>query len=159
VFVDYTYYTDNFNGTLLTENEFNKFGDLACILITTSSMSRVTDSLINSYPAELIYRIKNCACTLAEYLKQEDDVRKKALSTILDEETSGVVRSKTAGAVSVSYDTSTVLSHYLNTDKQKEIIDTIIRQYLSPVVIGSVYYNLLSKVIDFNPNNCSCCSI
>jgi len=158
VFVDYTYFTGNFKGTLLTENEFNRFGDLACILITTSTMSRVTDSTITIYPAELIYRIKNCACVLSEFLKQEDDVKKKSFASIIDTETSGIVRSKTAGAVSVTYDTSTAISYYLNIGKYKDLINMIIRQYLSPVCIGTIYYNLLSKVIDSSPNCCSCCS-
>lgn len=159
MFVDYTYYTDNFNGTLLTEDEFNKFGDLACIFITTSTMSRVTDTLITSYPAELIYRIKNCACSLAEYLKEKYDVRKNILSSMDSSQSTGIVRSKKAGAVSIDYDTSTTVSYYLNTKSQQDMINMIIRQYLAPVVIGTVYYNLLSKVIDSNHNNCGCCGV
>jgi len=157
VFVDYDYYTDTFKGTLLTEDEFNKYGNDACIYITASTMSRVTDSTISIYPASLIDKIKRCACVLSEYLKRVADVESSL--TGVSSSSEGMIKSKTAGSVSVSYDTTTAVSYYLDISKQEEAKQGIIRQYLSPIVIGTIYYNLLSKVIDSGPDICPCCSI
>ena len=157
VFVDYSYYVDDFGGTKLSEEEFNKYGNAGCMEITANTLSRVSDSTINGYPIELISRIKNCACTIAEYLKTFHDAF-DAMAGSSGEIAQGIAKSKTAGAVSVTYDTAAAVSYLLDPVKQKNIIQSVLNIYLSPVCIGGVFYNLLSKVLDTH-GICESCRI
>lgn len=154
MFVDYEYYTDSFKGSFLTEEEFDKYAENACMQITTSTLSRVTDSTINSYPSELMVRIKNCACVLSEWGKRFD----KALDTLYGGaiDGTGIAKSKSAGAVSVTYDTSFSLNYLLDTQNQSKIVGFVIKSHLSPICINGTFYNLLSKVLGSSRNtNCS----
>lgn len=151
MFVDYEYYTENFKGTSLSEEEFNKYIKNACMKITTSTLSRVTDSSINSYPSELVSRIKDCACSLSEWEQKFD----KALETLSSGITNGIAKSKSAGAVSVTYDTSFSLNYLLDTQNQNKIVNSVINLYLSPICINGTFYNLLSKVVS-SPKNTNC---
>ena len=152
MFVDYEYYTENFKGTSLSEEEFNKYIKNACMKITTSTLSRVTDSSINSYPSELVSRIKDCACSLSEWEQKFD----KALEALSNGITNGIAKSKSAGAVSVTYDTSFSLNYLLDTQNQNKIVNSVINLYLAPICINGTFYNLLSKVISSTKNtNCS----
>lgn len=156
MFVDYEFYSDVFNGTALTEVEFNKFGGLACTYITMNTLSRITDTGIFNYPEEVRIMAKNCACALAEYLKQVDDVS-KSITGSSGGTSEGIIKSKTAGEVSVSYDTSLTSQYFLDPKKQEDQKQSILKLYLSPVFIGTRYYNLLSKVLD--DKICPECSI
>lgn len=158
MFVDYDYYKNKFKGTVLTEDNFNRYGNLACIEITTSTLSRVTDGTINNYPMELITRIKDCACAIAEYKNRFDDAFNSVTSLSSGNKTEGIIKSKTAGAVSVNYDTTTTVSYLLDNQKQRSIINSLLCTYLSPVCIGGLSYNLLSKLIG-NHNTCRTCNI
>lgn len=151
MFVDYEYYRDSFGGTSLTETEFNKYVPNACMKITTSTLSRVTDSTINSYPSELVTRIKNCACSLSEWEQKFD----KALNTLSSGITDGIAKSKSAGAVSVTYDTSFSLNYLLDTQNQSKIVNSVVNSYLAPICINGTFYNLLSKVLS-SPKNTNC---
>lgn len=151
MFVDYEYYTNSFGGTALTETEFNKYTPNACMKITTSTMSRVTDSTINSYPSELVSRIKDCACMLSEWEQKFD----KALNTLSNGITDGIAKSKSAGAVSVTYDTSLSINYLLDTQNQNKIVNSVINSYLAPAWINGIFYNLLSKVLS-SPKNADC---
>lgn len=146
--MDYEYYKTQFKGSDLTEEEFEKYGNLACMEITTNTLSRVTDSTLGNYPKELVSRIKDCACSIADYRKMFDNVFKSAASS-QSGSGSGIVRSKSVGAVSVSYDTSQTASYLLDPAKQKQLICSVLRLYLSPVCFGGVMYNLLSKNLNF----------
>lgn len=146
--MDYEYYKTQFKGSDLTEEEFEKYGNLACMEITTNTLSRVTDLTIGDYPKELISRIKDCACSIANYKKAFDN----AFNSIVGAKSgsgAGVIRSKSVGAVSVSYDTSQTASYLLDPAKQKQLISSVLRLYLSPVCFGGVMYNLLSKNLNF----------
>jgi hypothetical protein len=154
LFVDYFYYVNDFKGTALTEEEFCKYGKLACMEITSNTLSRVTDGTINNFPGELISRIKDCACVIAQYLKKFQDTFDSLTGLTTAQGTSeGIVKSKTAGAVSVTYDTALSANYLLNLENQKAIIKSVLKSYLAPVCIGGIFYNLLSKVVS---QKCSC---
>ena len=70
---------------------------------------------------------------------------------------SGAVKSQTAGAVSVTYDTS-FASYFLDSKNQEIQIKSIINAYLFPRCINGKFYNLLSKIIE-NSNSCKTCSL
>ena len=150
--VDYEFYKNNFKGKLL-EEEFDKFVNLSCMKITKGTCSRVTDGTLNNFPNELILDIKTCACALIDKLKIFQD----ALDFNEKSVNSGAVKSQTAGAVSVTYDTS-FSSYFLDSKNQEIQIKSIINAYLFPRCINGKFYNLLSKIIE-NSNSCKTCSL
>ena len=152
MFVDYEFYKNNFKGKLSAE-EFDKFVNLSCMKITKETCSRVTDGTLNNFPNELILDIKTCACALIDKLKIFQD----ALDFNEKFVNSGAVKSQTAGAVSVTYDTS-FSSYFLDSKNQEIQIKSIINAYLFPRCINGKFYNLLSKVIE-NSNSCKTCSL
>ena len=152
MFVDYEFYKNNFKGKLSAE-EFDKFVNLSCMKITKETCSRVTDGTLNNFPNELILDIKTCACALIDKLKIFQD----ALDFNEKSVNSGAVKSQTAGAVSVTYDTS-FASYFLDSKNQEIQIKSIINAYLFPRCINGKFYNLLSKVIE-NSNSCKTCSL
>lgn len=156
MFVDYDYYKNDFKGCL-SEDEFNKFINLACSKITIATMSRVTDSTIGNYPSELIKNIKDCACSLLEKLKSFDDAL-NVLSSSINGESNGMIKSSVAGAVSVTYDTTSGINFLLNKSNQESIINSVINSYLSARCIGGKFYNLLSKSLS-SRNFCKSCNI
>ena len=152
MFVDYEFYKNNFKGKL-SEEEFDKFVNLSCMKITKETCSRVTDGTLNNFPNELILDIKTCACALIDKLKIFQD----ALDFNEKSVNSGAVKSQTAGAVSVTYDTS-FSSYFLDSKNQEIQIKSIINAYLFPRCINGKFYNLLSKIIE-NSNSCKTCSL
>ena len=150
--VDYEFYKNNFKGKLSAE-EFDKFVNLSCMKITKETCSRVTDGTLNNFPNELILDIKTCACALIDKLKIFQD----ALDFNEKSVNSGAVKSQTAGAVSVTYDTS-FSSYFLDSKNQEIQIKSIINAYLFPRFINGKFYNLLSKIIE-NSNSCKTCSL
>ena len=152
MFVDYEFYKETFKGKL-SEEEFDKFVNLSCMKITKETCSRVTDGTLNNFPNELILDIKTCACALIDKLKIFQD----ALDFNEKSVNSGAVKSQTAGAVSVTYDTS-FASYFLDSKNQEIQIKSIINAYLFPRCINGKFYNLLSKVIE-NSNSCKTCSL
>ena len=150
--VDYEFYKETFKGKL-SEEEFDKFVNLSCMKITKETCSRVTDGTLNNFPNELILDIKTCACALIDKLKIFQD----ALDFNEKSVNSGAVKSQTAGAVSVTYDTS-FASYFLDSKNQEIQIKSVINAYLFPRCINGKFYNLLSKVIE-NSNSCKTCSL
>lgn len=64
MFTDFDFYTNVFKGTALTEDEWAKFGNEACIYyITANTLSRITDTEILLYSIEIQERAKTCAYT------------------------------------------------------------------------------------------------
>jgi len=152
MFVDYEFYKETFKGKL-SEEEFDKFVNLSCMKITKETCSRVTDGTLNNFPNELFLDIKTCACALIDKLKIFQD----ALDFNEKSVNSGAVKSQTAGAVSVTYDTS-FASYFLDSKNQEIQIKSIINAYLFPRCINGKFYNLLSKIIE-NSNSCKTCSL
>ena len=150
--VDYEFYKETFKGKL-SEEEFDKFVNLSCMKITKETCSRVTDGTLNNFPNELILDIKTCACALIDKLKIFQD----AIDTASNFKQEKIVKSQTAGAVSVTYDTS-FSSYFLDSKNQEIQIKSVINAYLFPRCINGKFYNLLSKVIE-NSNSCKTCSL
>ncbi len=148
MYVDYGYYKNEFKGTTLTEEEFNKFGSLGEKYIEKNTLSRVTEGSINGYPTPLVLDIKDCVCELAEFEREISLVRSNALGGVNSGE--GIIKSKKAGEVSILYDTSCLFDLYLNKKNVEDEKGLILKQYLYPRCIGGTTYNLLSKVIDNN---------
>lgn len=159
MFVDYNFYTENFKGTSLTEEEFLRFGNLACMYISTNTLSRINDNGINLYPVEIQNNARMCACNLAEYLKQIEDVQSGIIGGG-SSASGGIVSSKTAGAVSVSYDTKLSAQFFLDPINQEKQKQAILRLWLAPVCINGSMYNLLSKVLENrNTGVCPTCTV
>lgn len=145
MFVDYNYYINVFGGSMLSETEFNQYGNMACMKISSSTLSRVTDSTINSYPPSLVNSIKNCACALAQWFKRFQSVADNMTNAVNGSQPEGIVKSKTAGAVSIIYDTTSTLSHFLDLDNQEQTTNSVLKTFLYPQCIDGKFYNLLSK--------------
>lgn len=152
MFVDYTYYINVFGGSMLTESEFNQYGNMACMKISSSTLSRVTDSTINSYPPSLVNSIKNCACALAQWFKRFQSALETMTNAADGSQSEGIVKSKTAGAVSITYDNVSALSYFLDFNNQEQTTNSVLKTFLYPQCIGGTLYNLLSK----NPSDQKC---
>ncbi len=146
MFIDFNYYKNTYGGTL-TEAEFNKQAPKACNYITQQTMTRITDTSLNTYPSQIIDQVKRCACNLTDDYSAIERARKEALIS------GGQLRSEKAGEVSVSYESKTILSEPAVAD---EYLLTTLRQYLGLIEVNGKIYNLLSKVL--RDRNC-CCGI
>lgn len=146
MYVTYEFYKDVYNGNKLTEENFDKFMYKAENIIANYTFDRINDTTINKYPPALVNKIKKCACELAEFNQDVDRVN--SLSIPKDDGTIGLVSSKRAGEVSVSYDSSKVYSSYTNDRYVSNRYKTILNDYLYPQQINGKYYNLLSWVDD-----------
>lgn len=146
MFIDFNYYKNTYGGTL-TEAEFNKQAPKACNYITQQTMTRITDTSLNTYPSQIIDQVKRCACNLTDDYSAIERARKEALIS------GGQLRAEKAGEVSVSYESKTILSEPAVAD---EYLLTTLRQYLGLIEVNGEIYNLLSKVL--RERNC-CCGI
>jgi hypothetical protein len=158
MFVDYNFYTDIFKSTSLSEDSFYKFGNAACIYISNKTLSRITDSSIERFPNEVKERTRLCACALIEYLALVEETKKNIganLETNL-EEGGGNIKSKTAGRVSITYDNS-ISQNLISGENREKEMQTILNLYLSPIRVGTTYYNLLAKAVP--GGRCRECSI
>lgn len=145
MFVDYNYYKNVFGGSMLTETEFNQYGNMACTKISSSTLSRVTDSTINGYPSSLVSSIKNCACVLAQWFKRFQSALDTMTNAVDGTQPEGIIKSKSAGAVSVTYDTTSTLSYFLDQSNQEQTVNSVLKTFLYPQCIDGKLYNLLSK--------------
>lgn len=162
--VDYDYYKNIFKGVDLTENEFPKYANMACMQITASTLSRVNDRTINNYPPEIVRNIKDCACAISELRKKFEDgfnILGNSSNQSGGGKSGGIIHSKTAGAVSVTYDTSAAnksIDYLIDPSKQRKLIQSVMDMYLPPICIGGKFYNLLSKVVG-SGSSCHHCTI
>lgn len=119
--------------------------------IAKNTPPKVTEGNINSYPTPLALDIKDCVCELASFLHEISLVRVNALGGIkLGQQGEGIIKSKKAGEVSISYDTYCLYDIYLNAKNVKGEKQLILKQYLYPRCVEETTYNLLLKVIDNN---------
>lgn len=143
---------------MLTETEFNYYGGMACTKISASTLDRVTDGTINSYPPSLVTNIKNCACSLAQWFKRFENALDSATNAIGSSQTEGIVKSKSAGAVSITYDTASTISFFLDPKNQNQTIDSVLRSFLYPQCVDGTLYNVLSKNLS-DKQQCNSCVI
>lgn len=144
MYVDYDFYKTEYNGGKLSEDNFNKFISKAEDVISRYTMDRVKENTLNSFPSSLVVKIKKCACELAEFCF--DVSRINDLVSIKDDGIAGVIKSKSAGAVSITYDTALSTSNYLDQTQVNKRYKSILNEYLYPQLINGNYYNLLSWV-------------
>lgn len=150
MYIDYSFYKDIYGGVKINEKDFTKFAYKAESIISMYTFDRVNDKTINKFPQEIVMKIKNCCCELAEANFDIDRIQN--LSNLDDNGTSGIAKSKTAGAVSISYDNSSV-NNFLDTSTNKKRFRYILDTYLYPQNIDGVYYNLMSGVNYVQPND------
>lgn len=143
MFVDFDFYKSIYNGSKLSEKNFSKFIDRSENIISEYTWDRVNDHTINLFPSQLVLKIKKCACELAESIYDIDRIN--SMYTLNDDGKSGVIKSQSAGAVSISYD-NTVSASYLNDNESQKKYRSILSSWLYPQKIGGIYYNLMSFV-------------
>lgn len=143
MYIDFEFYKSIYKGSKLGEDNFQKFVDKAENIISEYTWDRVNDHTINSFPQQLVLKIKKCSCELAEAIYDIDRIN--SMYSLKDDGTSGVVKSQSAGAVSISYE-NTVNSSYLNSDNTQAKYKNILSSWLYPQRIGGIYYNLMSWV-------------
>lgn len=106
MYADYTFYTDEFYGTVIEETDFPRLSSRASDFIdyyTRGKAARVpeSDTFVNTALA------KAC-CAIAEAIQaveQEKALAAKAVTDALDSDT-GALKSETVGSYSVSYATA-----------------------------------------------------
>lgn len=146
MYIDYEFYKTIYGGTNLTETNFNKYAEKAESIISAYTLDRVNDNTINRFPDSLVDKIKKCACELAEL--SLNVAKANEMININPDGITGVIKSKTAGAVSITYDTTdnSITNTYLDSSNISKKKKYILNEYLYPQFINGKYYNLLSWV-------------
>lgn len=151
MYVEYYFYTSIYGSKKLKENEFNKFIEKSIGIISSYTFDRVNEKTIDSFPIQISTKIKKCACELAEY--EYDIDRLNSFISIKENGTTGVVKNITAGAVSKTYETKSVIDGLSGTNSSSNNnayysnIKRILNNWLYPQYVDYRYYNLLSWVI------------
>lgn len=157
MFVNYTYYTTDYGGSILTESEFNKNAFKACNYISQLTLLRVTDTTIVSFPPDIITKIKKCACELAEVYFYKSKIIIGSFESASSTSLEGSIRQKTAGQVSISFwNNSETIKKFSDPKFFNEILKTIFNDYLGLVEINGCIWNLSSKILNNNHNDCCC---
>ena len=153
MYTTFEFYRDVYYGNKLEEKDFNKVIPKAESIIARYTFDNVTEAKINRYPKELIEKIKRCACELSDFCNDVDKVNSEILSN--NNGGLGLIKSKKAGEVTVSYSTSNFLTSYIRPNNIKVKYKSILNDYLYPQCIGGKFYNLLSWVTNSvcNKNN------
>lgn len=148
MYIDFEFYKSIYNGSKLNEDNFPKFIEKAESIISEYTWDRVNQITINNFPQTLIDKIKQCGCELADTIYDIDRVNNMYL--LKDDGTSGVIKSQSAGAVSISYENG--VSSYLSNDTVQKKYQNILSSWLYPQKIGGTYYNLMSWVSNVQTN-------
>ena len=96
----YEYYTDEYCGKQIREDDFDQFSIQAQRDVESFTLYRVQEDKFQDLPEKVQIQVKNCICAVAEIeyaVEQNEKVAQGAIQ-------SGVVKSRSAGAVSESYD-------------------------------------------------------
>lgn len=65
IYADYSFYTENFKGSLIAESEFEYWAARASEYIDSMTFSRITSSIMTNDVAAAL-KIKCCCCALAD---------------------------------------------------------------------------------------------
>lgn len=144
MYTTFDFYTYEYYGNKLKSENFDKFISKAEDIIAKNTGDRINEKTLNTFPEEFIAKIKKCACELAEYSYNVDKVAGSILSN--NDGGIGVVSSKKAGEVSVSYETSKSISSYTNPKEINMKYKSILNDYLYMQNINGKIYNVLSWV-------------
>ena len=96
----YEYYTDAYCGKQIREDDFDQFSIQAQRDVESFTLYRVQEDKFQDLPEKVQIQVKNCICAVAEIEYDVEQNEKVAQGAIQ----SGVVKSRSAGAVSESYD-------------------------------------------------------
>lgn len=144
MYVSFDYYKNTYGGTKLTEDVFPKFAEKGERYIQRGTFNRVSEDTFNTFPEKIQTLIKKCVCNLAEAMFDTSKMNDLIISS--GQESSGIVKTKTAGAVSITYDTTAFTSKYLSDEAISNRYNGILKEYLYSQYIDGKYYNFLSKV-------------
>lgn len=150
---DYNFYKDVYLGTLLSENDFNKYISKGLAIISSYTMDRVRESTIGSFPESLSINIQKCACELSEFLFDKDNINNSVTIGLnngnTNNQTISNISSMKAGEVTITYNSNTinkVTDGYIDYKEIKKRYSSILNSYLYPQYINGQYYNVLSWV-------------
>lgn len=144
MYVSFDYYKNTYLGTKLSEDIFPKFAEKGERYIEKCTFNRINEDTFNTFPEKIQTLIKKCVCELSDAMFDTSKMNDLIISS--GQESSGIVKSKTAGAVSLTYDTTAFTSKYLSEEAVANRYNDILQDYLYPQYIDGKYYNFLSKV-------------
>ena len=120
MYADYTYYTTEFYGDLITAEKFPKYSTMASDFIDYMTMGKAANNA--DLPA-----VKKCCCALAEQYQTIDAVKKAVAAKTTED---GIIASETVGSHSRSFRSGTDGAQAIK-DAQAVLAD-LVRQYLMP---------------------------
>lgn len=94
VLVDYNYYTENYKGTSIPQDSFEKKAKEASSRVNLNTYSRIKEQ------SQITDEVKTATCEIADLLFDQETLKNKILQ---DSKTSGDIASESLGPHSVSY--------------------------------------------------------
>lgn len=136
MYADYTYYTDEFKGNLLTAENFEQYEAKAARYIDYVTLNKAKKGYDNPF---IKTSIQNCACALAEEYYKIDEYEKQ-LQLLKDKVNNGeAISSETIGKQSLSYQKIDIdkKSQYERSEENKKIISNVVNSHL--LITGLLY--------------------
>ncbi len=121
--VDFTYYTEVFEGTAINEENFNHYSKKAERFVNYATCNQA-----HKTSGTVLETVKECICEIAEQYQIMEKLEKQSLG-----EGDKVISSESVGSWSVSYDTpakTDVNTSEYTTEKNKRLY-SIVKEYLA----------------------------
>lgn len=121
--VDFTYYTEVFEGTAIPEQDFKQLSKKAERFVNYATCNQASTAI-----GDTLETVKECICELAEQYQIIEKTEKQSLG-----EGEKVIASESVGSWSVSYDTPTkadVNTEEYVKEKNKKLY-SIVKEYLA----------------------------
>ena len=121
--VDFTYYTEVFEGTAINEEDFKRLSKKAERFVNYATCNQA-----DTTSGTVLETVKECICEIAEQYQIMEKLEKQALG-----EGEKVISSESVGSWSVSYDTPTktdVNTLEYTTEKNKRLY-SIVKEHLA----------------------------
>lgn len=121
--VDFTYYTEVFEGSAINEQDFNRYSKKAERFVNYATCNQASTAI-----GDTLETVKECICELAEQYQIIEKTEKQSLG-----EGEKVIASESVGSWSVSYDTPTkadVNTEEYVKEKNKKLY-SIVKEYLA----------------------------
>lgn len=121
---NYEFYTQEYFGDIIPDNSFNKFAGRAEEDLHELTFNRLKDT------SEYEKKVQKAVCELAEVLYQIDIAMKATM--VHEDGNGGVIKSKSSGGESISYDVSNNLIYVVLKDEaaQKKLKYNTVAKYL-----------------------------
>lgn len=142
-YTDYAFYTNEYYGDVVPENDFPKYADRASDRIDTITFDRLADGLPSDSRANK--KVQKAVCSVAEALYQIDSIKNTLLNNLGTVETEDgkitgkTVSSVTAGSESITYSTGTSDASktvYAQACMDKKVENILIRQNAGQYLYG-----------------------